>query len=54
MSKAAAIAANHGATILVVEDDRPLQDAIVTTLETAGFNVLVASAKPSRRSTIPR
>jgi two-component system response regulator FlrC len=31
------------ATILVVEDDRPLQDALVTTLETAGFNVLAAS-----------
>jgi two-component system response regulator FlrC len=29
-------------TILVVEDDRPLQDAVVTTLETAGFNVLAA------------
>jgi len=33
---------NH-ATILVVEDDRPLQDALVTTLETAGFNVLAAA-----------
>jgi two-component system response regulator FlrC len=31
------------ATILVVEDDRPLQDALVTTLATAGFNVLAAS-----------
>jgi two-component system response regulator FlrC len=31
-----------GATILVVEDDRPLQDALVTTLEAAGFNVLAA------------
>jgi two-component system, response regulator FlrC len=31
------------ATILVVEDDRPLQDALVTTLVTAGFNVLAAS-----------
>jgi two-component system response regulator FlrC len=30
------------ATILVVEDDRPLQDALVTTLETAGFGVLAA------------
>jgi two-component system response regulator FlrC len=30
-------------TVLVVEDDRPLQEAIVTTLETAGFNVLAAS-----------
>jgi two-component system response regulator FlrC len=30
-------------TILVVEDDRPLQDALVTTLETAGYNVLAAS-----------
>jgi two-component system response regulator FlrC len=29
-------------TVLVVEDDRPLQDAIVTTLEAAGFNVLAA------------
>jgi len=29
-------------TILVVEDDRPLQDALVTTLESAGFNVLAA------------
>jgi two-component system response regulator FlrC len=29
-------------TILVVEDDRPLQDAIVTTLEAAGFDVLAA------------
>jgi two-component system, response regulator FlrC len=44
MSDAAAISsAATAATILVVEDDRPLQDAIVTTLETAGFNVLVAS-----------
>ncbi len=31
-----------GATILVVEDDRPLQDALVSTLEAAGFNVLAA------------
>jgi two-component system, response regulator FlrC len=30
-------------TILVVEDDRPLQDAVVTTLEAAGFNVLAAT-----------
>ena len=30
------------ATILVVEDDRPLMDALVTTLESAGFNVLAA------------
>ncbi len=29
-------------TILVVEDDRPLQDALVTTLEAAGYNVLAA------------
>jgi two-component system response regulator FlrC len=29
-------------TILVVEDDRPLQDALVTTLEAAGFDVLAA------------
>jgi two-component system response regulator FlrC len=29
-------------TILVVEDDRPLQDALVSTLEAAGFNVLAA------------
>jgi two-component system response regulator FlrC len=29
-------------TILVVEDDRPLQDALVTTLQAAGFNVLAA------------
>jgi two-component system response regulator FlrC len=29
-------------TILVVEDDKPLQDALVTTLEGAGFNVLAA------------
>ena len=33
----------HHATVLVVEDDRPLQDALVSTLETAGFNVLAAS-----------
>jgi two-component system response regulator FlrC len=33
---------NHG-TVLVVEDDRPLQDALVSTLETAGFNVLAAA-----------
>jgi len=33
---------NH-ATVLVVEDDRPLQDALVSTLETAGFNVLAAA-----------
>jgi two-component system response regulator FlrC len=31
-----------GATVLVVEDDRPLQDALVTTLEAAGFKVLAA------------
>ena len=30
-------------TILVVEDDRPLQDAVVTTLEAAGFTVLAAA-----------
>jgi two-component system response regulator FlrC len=30
-------------TILVVEDDRPLQDAVVMTLEGAGFNVLAAA-----------
>jgi two-component system response regulator FlrC len=30
------------ATVLVVEDDRPLQDALVTTLESAGFKVLSA------------
>jgi two-component system response regulator FlrC len=29
-------------TVLVVEDDRPLMDALVTTLESAGFNVLAA------------
>jgi two-component system response regulator FlrC len=29
--------------ILVVEDDRPLQDALVSTLEAAGFDVLSAS-----------
>ena len=33
---------SSGATILVVEDDRPLQDALVTTLEAAGFTVLAA------------
>jgi two-component system response regulator FlrC len=33
---------NNVGTILVVEDDRPLQDALVTTLEGAGFNVLAA------------
>jgi len=33
---------NH-ATVLVVEDDRPLQDALVSTLEMAGFNVLAAA-----------
>ena len=33
---------NH-ATVLVVEDDRPLQDALVSTLEIAGFHVLAAS-----------
>jgi two-component system, response regulator FlrC len=33
---------SHHGTVLVVEDDRPLQDALVTTLETAGFNVLAA------------
>jgi two-component system response regulator FlrC len=32
----------EAATILVVEDDRPLQEALVTTLETAGFKVLAA------------
>jgi two-component system response regulator FlrC len=37
------IAAAAAATILVVEDDRPLQEAIVSTLEAAGFNVLAAS-----------
>jgi two-component system response regulator FlrC len=31
------------ATVLVVEDDRPLQDALVSTLETAGFHVLAAA-----------
>jgi two-component system, response regulator FlrC len=31
------------ATILVVEDDRPLQDALVSTLVTAGYKVLAAS-----------
>jgi two-component system, response regulator FlrC len=31
------------ATVLVVEDDRPLQDALVSTLESAGFNVLFAA-----------
>jgi two-component system response regulator FlrC len=30
-------------TILVVEDDRPLQDALVTTLTSAGFKVLAAA-----------
>jgi two-component system response regulator FlrC len=34
---------SHQATVLVVEDDRPLQDALVSTLETAGFNVLAAA-----------
>jgi two-component system response regulator FlrC len=34
---------SNRATVLVVEDDRPLQDALVTTLETAGFNVLAAA-----------
>src|SRR5262245_23757853 len=38
-----AVLAAPQTTILVVEDDRPLQDALVTTLETAGFNVLAAS-----------
>jgi two-component system, response regulator FlrC len=33
----------NNATVLVVEDDRPLQDALVSTLETAGFNVLAAA-----------
>jgi two-component system response regulator FlrC len=33
---------SHHTTVLVVEDDRPLQDALVSTLETAGFNVLAA------------
>jgi len=32
-----------GGTVLVVEDDQPLQDALVTTLEGAGFKVLAAS-----------
>jgi two-component system response regulator FlrC len=32
----------RAATILVVEDDRPLQDAIVSTLAAAGFAVLAA------------
>ena len=31
------------ATILVVEDDRPLQDALVSTLVTAGYKVLAAA-----------
>ena len=31
------------ATILVVEDDRPLQDALVSTLATAGYKVLAAA-----------
>ena len=31
------------ATILVVEDDRPLQDALVSTLVAAGYDVLAAS-----------
>jgi two-component system response regulator FlrC len=31
------------ATILVVEDDRPLQDALVSTLSMAGYKVLAAS-----------
>ncbi len=30
------------ATVLVVEDDRPLQDALVSTLVAAGYNVLAA------------
>jgi len=34
---------SNQATVLVVEDDRPLQDALVTTLETAGYNVLAAA-----------
>ncbi|MEO8466675.1 MAG: sigma-54 dependent transcriptional regulator [Gammaproteobacteria bacterium] len=34
---------SNPATVLVVEDDRPLQDALVSTLETAGFNVLAAA-----------
>jgi two-component system response regulator FlrC len=34
---------NAAGTVLVVEDDRPLQDALVSTLETAGFKVLAAS-----------
>ena len=33
----------NAGTILVVEDDRPLQDAVVTTLEAAGFTVLAAA-----------
>ncbi len=42
----------NAGTILVVEDDRPLQDAVVTTLEAAGFTVLAAAtaAKRSRFS----
>ncbi len=34
---------SHHATVLVVEDDLPLQDALVSTLESAGFNVLAAA-----------
>ena len=34
---------SDSSTILVVEDDQPLQDALVTTLEAAGFTVLAAS-----------
>jgi two-component system response regulator FlrC len=33
---------SKGGTILVVEDDRPLMDALVTALESAGFSVLSA------------
>ncbi len=33
----------ENATILVVEDDRPLQDALVSTLTTAGYRVLAAA-----------
>ena len=35
-------------TILVVEDDRPLQDALVTTLASAGFKVLAAATAAKR------
>jgi two-component system response regulator FlrC len=43
MNAVAPIAPASTATVLVVEDDRPLQEAIVMTLETAGFHVLAAS-----------